>query len=295
MNTCVLIGPLNSREEALLFLLAVLFVLALSFKSTRSSIFDFVIFLFNKKNRKILAVLLAVILYVELVVLLLCEIQFWDVFLVKDTIFWFVGVALILLFNIIKATENEEHYFKNILLETLAFVGVLEFVVSIYTFNFWIEIFLILVVSILVLTYAVAKTKEEYAPVGKVIEFLLAAFILFFIGYALFKTFADYQKLLTLDNLRAFFLPIILTFAYLPFLYFFALYMVYDTLFTRLNLFSNKDKGLVRLARRKILILCHINLKKLNRFAKENTQELIRLDNRNDVLRMVDEFKKKGS
>lgn len=286
-GTSCYLDLLNNREQALIIWLVLLFILALSFKSGRRSLFDLVKSLFAKK---IFAVLLAMILYIGLVVLLLYRIQFWDVFLTKDTIFWFVGVAFVLLYGY-QATQGDEHYFKSILLEALTLIVLLEFVVNLYAFNLWVEIILLPVVSIIVIFGVFAATKEEFAPIGKAIEYLLAAFGLFLIGYAFFKILSNYQNFLTSDNLRAFALPIILTLAYLPFLYLIALYAVYDELFVRLNLFSNKDKELIRLARRKILMLCNVNLKKLNRFAKENTQELMRLRNRNDLLSMIDEFR----
>jgi hypothetical protein len=130
----------NNREEALVIWLVILFILLLSFKSTRKSLHGVLKAVLNKK---ILTVLIAMVVYVGLVVFLLYELNFWDAFLTKDTIFWFVGVALILLFSVDKATEAGGHYFMRVIRDALALIVVLEFIVNFYAFNLWIEMILL--------------------------------------------------------------------------------------------------------------------------------------------------------
>ncbi|MFH1515458.1 MAG: hypothetical protein ABIG42_08365, partial [bacterium] len=157
--------------------------------------------------------------------------------------------------------------------------------------SFWIEIVLVPLLSIIVAMGAVAEIKKEYLPVKKIIDPTLRNFGFILIVFALFSIFRDFKNFATIDNLRVFLLPPLLTFAYVPFLYAFALYMIYENLFIRLDIFIKEDKALAKLAKKKIFALCHANLGKIHRFAKESNPELIRLSNENDLKKIIRNFK----
>jgi len=282
------IDLLNKREKAIIIWLVIFLVWVLSQKTIRNSIFGVLKALFQKK---IFIVIVAMLLYVGLVVLFFYRIQLWDSSLIKDTIFW-VGVAFILLMNANKATQDE-HYFKKILLDNLKLILVIEFIVNLYVFSLWVEIILMPLLFVIVVMGVVVEMKKEYMSVKKIIDFTLVTFGIFLIIFALFNIFSGYQSFATSDNLRALILPPLLTLAYMPFLYFFALLMAYENLFVRLDIFLKKDKNLAKFTKRKILTLCFVNLGKLNKFAKENTQEFMKLDDKNDVLSMILQFNKK--
>jgi len=63
--------------------------------------------------------------------------------------------------------------------------------------------------------------------------------------------------------------------------------MVYETLFVRLKIFI-KDKELLSFAKRRILLLCHLNLGKLNGFAQSST--IIQITNKRDIQEMIEDF-----
>lgn len=280
----------NNREKAIIFWVLIFLVWTLFQKDIRTSIFNVLKVLFQKK---FLVVLTATLLYVGSVVLLFYKIQLWDVFLIKDTAFWILGVAFLLLINENRAIRDE-NYFKKILLDNLKLILVLEFIINLYVFSLWVEIILMPLLFVIIAMDAVAEMKKEYIPVKKVIDSILALRAVFFIIFALVSILRDYQNFATTDNLRAFLLPPSLTFAYIPFLYLLALYMAYENLFVRLDISWKKDKALTKFAKQRILTLCLVNLGKLNRFVKGNTQELMRLDNKNDILNMIRNFNKKG-
>lgn len=279
----------NNRERAIIIWVLVVLVGALFHKGFRTSIFRVLGILFQKK---IAVVLAAMLLYVSLLVLLFYKMRLWDVFLIKDTTFWILGVAFVLLLNADRATRDE-NYFKKIVLDNLKLILVLEFIVNLYVFSLWVEIILMPLLFVIIATGAVAEMKEEDISVKKVIDSILAILAVFLTIFALISILRDYQSFATIDNLRAFILPPLLTLAYIPFLYLVALYMAYENLFVRLDIFWEKDKELVKFAKRRILILCLINLGKLHRFTKGNTQELMRLDNKNDILSMIRSFDRK--
>lgn len=284
------INTFNNREKAIIVWLVIFLVWALLQKNVRNSFIGVLKTLFQKK---ILTVLVAMILYVGLVVFIFYKIQFWDVFLIKDTFFWILGSAFVLLMNINNAMQDD-HHFKKILLDNLKLILVLEFIITLYSFNFWIEMIFVPVMFLIVAMGAVAEIKKEYLPVKKLINYVLSFLGIFLIIFAISKIIGDYQGFATTNNLRSFVLPPLMTLAYMPFLYIFALVMAYETLFVRLDVFLNNDKALAGFAKQKIFRLCFLNLGKLNRFAKESANDILNLKDKNGILNLVEKFDHKN-
>jgi len=281
MNFCI--DLFNNREKAIIVWGLIFLVWALSHKNIRTSIFSVLKVLSQKK---IVIVLTAMFLYVGLVVLMFRKIHLWDISLIKDTGFWVFGTAFVLLMNENKAVQDE-HYFKKVLLDNLKLILVLEFIVNLYTFSLWVELILMPLLFILVAMSAFVEIKKEYLTVKKAVNPVLAIFGIFLIIFVLFNIIVDYQGFATTENLRAFLLPPLLTLTFIPFLYFLALFMAYENLFIRLDIFLEKDKTLAKFTKRKIISLCLVNLGKVNKFTRENTQELMRLNDKNDVLSLI--------
>lgn len=282
------INTLNGREKAVIVWLLIFLSWALSQKNIRTSMLGVLKALFQKK---IIVVFIAMFFYVFLILLLFSKIQIWDVSLTKDIIFWIFGSALVLLMNVNKATQDE-HYFRKILLDSLKLILVLEFIITLYSFNFWIEMLFVPVMFLIVAMGAVAEIKKEYLPVKKLIDYVLSFIGIFLIIFAVSKIIGDYQGFVTANNLRSFVLPPLMTLAYMPFLYIFALIMAYEILFVRLDIFLKNDKKLAAFAKQKIFRLCLLNLGKLNRFAKESTSDLLNLKDKNGILNLVEKFNK---
>jgi hypothetical protein len=282
------IDLLNNREKALIIWVLIFLVWALFQKNIRNSIFCLLKALFQKK---ILIVLLTMFLYAASEVFLLYKMQLWDVFLIKDTVFWVLGIAFVHLLSVNKASQNE-NYFKKILLDNLKLIFVLEFIVNRYTFSLWVEIIIMPLLFVIVAMSVYTEMKKEYTSVKKVVDSILVIFGVFLIISVLFNIFRDYQGFVNSDILRTFLLPPLLTLAYMPFLYFVALYMAYESFFVRLDIFFKKDKEMAKFVKRRVLALCLVNLGKLNRFAKECTRKLMKLSSRDDMLNMIENFKK---
>jgi len=278
----------NTREKAVIIWLLIFFVWALSQKNIRSSFWIVIKALFQ---RKILVLIMAMLFYTGLTVFILSETGIWEFYLIKDTIFWIFGSAFVLLMNSNKATQDE-HHFKKIILDNLKLILIIEFIINRYTFSLWIELIMVPVIFVIVVMSVVAGMKKEYISVKKVIDFILSAFVILLIVFAPVKILGDYQAFASLENLRVITLPPLLTLAYIPFLYLFALFMAYENLFIRLDILLKKDHKLAKFAKQKVFALCHVNLYKLNRFSKESTQELINMSSKEDVLNMVENFKK---
>jgi hypothetical protein len=162
------------------------------------------------------------------------------------------------------------------------------------SFSLWIELILIPVLSFLIILGTFAGIKKEYIQIKNMIDSILGIFGIFLIILVLYNIFSNYQNYITIDNLRAFILPPLLTFAFIPCLYMFSLIMTYELIFVRITMFV-RDKELVRFTKRKIITFCHIRLGKLKRFYKENNNKLISLVDKKDILTIIRNFNKKKS
>jgi len=282
------INTLNGREKAVIVWFLIFLFWALSQKNIRTSMLGVLKAFFQKK---IITVFLAMFVYIFFIILLFSKLQIWNASLTKDTGFWILGSAFVLLMNVNNATQDD-HHFKKILIDNLKLILVLEFIITLYSFNFWIEMLFVPVMFLIVAMGAVAEIKKEYLPVKKLIDNILSFIGIFLIIFAISKVIGDYQGFLTANNLRSFVLPPLMTLAYIPFLYIFALIMAYEMLFVRLDIFLKNDKKLAGFAKQKIFRLCFLNLGKLNRFAKESTSDLLNLRDKNGILNLVERFNK---
>jgi len=282
------LGLFNTRETAVIIWLLIVLAWAISQKKIRDSLFGLGKVILHKK---ILSVIIATVLYAGLIVFFLSKIGIWQISLIKDTTLWLIGTAFVLLINVNQATQDSG-FFRKILIDNLKFILVLEFVLNLYTFNLLVELILVPFLFAVIGIGAYAETKKEYLPVKKMVDFILSIIGFFLISYAFAKIIGDYQSIVTSENMRAFILPPLLTFAYVPFLYLFALIMAYESLFLRIDFFVKDNKALAKFAKQKIVRLCHLNLRKLSRFSRDKTQELIKISSEEDVKKVIKGFRK---
>jgi hypothetical protein len=196
--------------------------------------------------------------------LILIKLNFWSLVLLKDTLFWFITVAIVLLFAIVKAKDSK--FFKDILIDTFKWSLVIEFIINFYTFNLIIEILLVPIILILVLTQTISETDKKYNLISKFLQNILAIIGLFIIGLAVYKTFKNFKTLFQLQNLFSFLLPPILTILMIPYLYLLVVYISYDSLFSQIKHISD-DLRIKRSLKRAILLNATINLNRLNRIS----------------------------
>ncbi|MFA5211560.1 MAG: hypothetical protein WC414_03610 [Patescibacteria group bacterium] len=288
MNILSLIASeLNGREMAVLVWLLLFICYGVFQKNFRSS---FLAVLKSFFQIKIIAVFVAMLFYVSLILWGLYIIKIWDLYLVKDTIFWLFGSAFILLLNSNKAIQNDNH-FKNVLKDNIRLVIFLEFILTFYSFGFLVEMIFVPIMFIIVSMGILADIKTEYSQIKKIIGSFLSIITILLIVFFVYKVIDDYQSFLSLNNLRSFFIPLILSFLFMPFLYLFAVVMAYDDFFSRLKLFLRSDQIIYQYTKKQVIRLCFFNLSKLNKFSRKNSSELQKIKNKSDVENMIYQFK----
>jgi len=191
-----------------------------------------------------------------------------------------------MLFETSKA--NDESFFKNSVKDNLKVLIVLEFLINFYVFSLWLELLLVPVFVILGGLLGIASYNKQYASLQKSLNYIMVIIGTFLIGYVLYMTVSDFNKLITLNNFENFILPVLLSIMFLPFIYFWTLYLNYETLFGRLQFFVS-DRALLPYVKKKIILAFGLNLWVLNKWSRHiNT---LRFENKNNVVEAIREFK----
>jgi len=151
-------------------------------------------------------------------VLALWQIGWWTVDYLKLTILWYLFSGTVLLGNSIQS-QRDFGFFKDMLTGQFKAVALLEFIVVFYSFAFWKEMFFLPLMTILSVTQVISETKEEYAPVKKLLDWLITI-----IGFGLIVHFVrsainDYGTLFNLATLRDVTIPILYSLWAVPICY----------------------------------------------------------------------------
>lgn len=282
------LSSLNNRDIALFIWISLFVVLILFKKDIRRTLAEIIKLLFLKKLAPIFFLM---IIYIVVIVFALYKLSFWDIALLKRTIYWFFGTAFVMFINTNRATSEKE-YFKNIILDNLKISVFIEFVVNVYVFNLIIEFFLLPVVVSLSALITMSGTKSKFMHeknfLNKVVS-VLGILILIYVGIQIKNNFSSFA---TVEHLKDLLLPPLLTFVFLPFIYFFALLNIYESMFVRLKIFQQKkDQNFIFWVKWKIFCACLFNLATVNEFSKNYANELMFNSNRKDVNILIAKFK----
>lgn len=263
----------NNREIALLFWLVV-FVTALLLSKTRKSIFPIIKIL---TGRTFLIIFSLIGAYLLGIILFLKNIGFWQNSNLKDVAFWFFSIGLILVFKLNEAKSNT--YFKGVFFTAIKWTIVLEFVVGLYSFSLLSELIILPVLIFLTALQAFVGLDEKHKIVSKFLQNVLAMVGFSVFSYSLYKTVANFDDVLTFQNLVALLLPSIITILFIPFVYLLALYSAYESYFIHLDFMAiKKDK--VKEVKKLILLTANVNLDRFSRI-KNNFEKRIFYDDTN--------------
>ncbi len=270
---------LDNRELALvLWLLVAIAFTFIYFKPTRHAFPDIIkTFL----DPEIFFALVAMVGYIALLVYLYFLAGLWTVSLLTQTIFWFFGPAIILIFRIGSANEDPS-FVRKTLLSTLQFAVLLEFVVNLRSANLIIEIVLVPVLFLIGGLIAVSSARDELRQVKVPMQWILVLVVLAMIIFSVVTVARRPQDFFALATLREFVLPIALTIGFIPFVYGVAIYSTYDGMFSQVALRLD-DAGLVRYAKRRLLRSGRLRLKRIQRLAVGFPQMLSSGSNRTEV------------
>jgi hypothetical protein len=256
---------LNNREIAIaLWLVAISIYIFSSAKmaSVRNALNDVLAVFFV---RQIMSVLCLMVAYMAIIIYWLYKLELWDFEQLKNTIFWCVSVGFMSLFKLEKI-KKDKSFFKKSVLDNLKLLAVLQFILGVYSFSLWVEVFLVPILVLIGAMLAITKTDREHDQVRAILEYSLTSFGVVLIVYTFYMLITDFGEFGQVKTAYDFFTPPMLTLLYLPFILFMLVYSTYEQAFARLR-FSIKNRYHRYAAKLIAFILFNFQLNLLERWS----------------------------
>ena len=278
---------LSTREWATLIWGCIFMLYVLCHREIRKSLWNVIVIFFDKKLRILWEIIL---LYVLTITMVFCYLPIWENIYIKDIIIWFLFSGLIYCMNAV-SSEADETYIKKILKDNLKFTMILEFFMSTFTFNIWIELAIIPVITIITVMNVIAEKKEEYKSVHKLLDSILAI-AGFWIFYETIKIgINEYKQLNIINTLVSFMIPIVYLILIIPLEYILELYSKYEVLFLRMTFKEEKDKRIRLHHRTAIFRECNFSVRKILLFQREYMIQMYALMKEDEFNQLMQKFR----
>ena len=220
---------------------------------------------FNRKLRKLWEIYL---LYIGIITLMFSRFPIWKNIYLKDIILWTLFSGLTICMNAV-AGEADEKYISKVLKDIIRFTVVTEFLLSTFTFSFWVELIIIPITTVIVLFDTVAEHKSDAIAVHKLLQDMMAFAGLCVILQTVRVGILEYRELNVINTLVSFFIPIVYLLLVTPLEYAFELYSKYEMLFIQMHFKEPSDKMVRRKRHLKVIKVCGLSVKRIMLFQKQ--------------------------
>ena len=163
-----------------------------------------------------------------------------------------------------------------------------------FTFNIWIELIIVPIITVIVMMNIVAEHKMEYKAVHKLLDIVLAI-MGFGILYETIKIAVhEYKYLNAVNTFISFMIPIVYTILILPLEFGLEIYSDYEQVFVRMKFRDNQDKKIQRKHRWRVIRTCKLSLRKILLFRKEYVNKMYGLMSEETFDNIMREFKEES-
>ena len=220
---------------------------------------------FDRKLRKLWEIYF---LYIGIITLMFSRSPIWKNIYLKDIILWTLFSGLTICMNAV-AGEADEKYISKVLKDNIRFTVVTEFLLSTFTFSFWVELIIIPITTVIVLFDTVAEHKSDAIAVHKLLQDVMAFAGLCVILQTVRVGILEYRELNVINTLVSFFIPIVYLLLVTPLEYAFELYSKYEMLFRQMHFKEPSDKMVRRKRHLKVIKVCGLSVKRIMLFQKQ--------------------------
>lgn len=219
-------------------------------------------------NRKLMKLWEIYFLYIGIITLMFSRSPIWKSIYLKDIILWTLFSGLTICMNAV-AGEADEKYISKVLKDNIRFTVVTEFLLSTFTFSFWVELIIIPITTVIVLFDTVAEHKSDAIAVHKLLQDMMAFAGLCVILQTVRVGILEYRELNVINTLVSFFIPIVYLLLVTPLEYAFELYSKYEMLFIQMHFKEPRDKKVKRKRHLKVIKACGLSVRKIILFQKQ--------------------------
>lgn len=256
---------LSTREWAI-FIWGMLFLIyGLCHKKIRESFWNVVVICCRRRIRRLFEIIL---LYVIAITIVFYHLPIWNNLYLKDIIIWFLFSGLIYCFNAVSG-ESDETYISKVLKNNLKLTIFLEFSMNTFTFNIWIELIIIPIITIIMVMDAIAERKEEYKNTHRLLNLILAIIGFWILYKTILTGIKEYKELNAINTLVSFMIPIVYLILIIPLMYILELYSKYELLFIRMTFEEENDKHIKIRHRIAVFCACTFSVRRVLLFQKD--------------------------
>lgn len=258
----------STRETATVFWVTFLLIWLILYKNFGKQIINLLKILFNKSvliyifSLSITLLIFGILLYISL-----SFAELWRIEYIKTIVLWDIFVGANQTIDVITKGLKQD-FFKIFITDSFTYAAIIGFITSYFTFNLIIELILIPFFFIIFSSGAMLEFKEKESPNTKIVQNFIIFLAIIFFSYTCLIVIKNYSSLNIVDILMEFFIPILLSLFFIPFIYFWAIYSKYEIIITRLKIKDviKKENRLLRIF--EIIKACGISYNTLINFEK---------------------------
>lgn len=258
---------LSNREVAILILVSLLLLAVLLTKKGRPLAFSVVRAFFVPK---LALIWLAMSLYVVACVWLLAWLNLWDWSNLKSTLLWWLAVGFT---GVFKAQELKDrpHLLGKLVREAFTLSAVVVFIAELVSFPLWVELPMIPAVFFISMLIAVGENNVDDPGIHRVVRFLRGFQVV--VGVTIFSfsvlmIAGDIYNIISIKNIREFFMPFLLWIMFIPFIFTISVYMAYEEVFIHLQM-KTKQAPIVQYARWRAIFAFGWNIDGVKRLSRD--------------------------
>ncbi len=205
-------------------------------------------------------------MYVTLTVVILSLVGLWTPYQLKNTIFWTLSVAFVMLFKT-EDYKQSPHLLKILISDNFKILVIIQFITSFYTFSLLIEFFILPFSLLLAMLVFISSLKYEFSCIQKTLHYIIALIGIYLLLDTLFKLISRWDDFIQINTAYDFFIPPLLTLLYIPFIVILTTVFAYERAFILMNRFI-VDTSIRNFAKRYSLIRFNLRWKLLDRWLK---------------------------
>lgn len=288
-----IINLFTNRELAVGFLILIFILWVIISKKTRKNVKNIIKAFFNIH---LIIFNTIMILYFLLCILILNKFRFWENYMWKDAIVWFVFTGIVFIVNGITKKDIDYTYFKDLFKNCFKILLLLEFITNMASFSFIVELAILIAIIIITISNFILKNNKQFDIEGARILYSIFNSILILIGFIILynsirKTFIERESIDVLKLLKDFALPSILTLMFIPFSYISCLFSLYQQLFIKVG-FNKKISNEIRpYLNFKILLTCGFSIVRARTFIRKSNIMTTYISNTRDVKKLITNYK----
>lgn len=255
------VPDLNTRETAMLVWIVLTLAVALAIPSGRGIVIEGV----KIAARPFVTVLLAATtLLAATITMCLAWFGYWRTSMIPATVAWFVGTAIVGTFSTGGVGE-----LRRLVARTVALTAVVEFVSNAYALPLPAELIIVPIVVCLITLASFADRRPEFANTRTPFKVLCIALFVGTLTPTIIYAVQHLGRLASAEQAREFLLPLVLTVAFIPYLYLVRMVIAWQTVFSMLKSLMQDRPSLLSTARRALIRSCHVSLPRIQLFEPE--------------------------